>query len=46
MPMAKELAFVAQKIFRICINAASVERLWSYMSFLHTKRHNRLHISK
>jgi hypothetical protein len=46
MPMAKELAFVAQKIFGICINAASVERLWSCMGFLHTKRRNRLHVSK
>ena len=37
-PLAKELAFVAQRIFAICVNAASVERLWSSMGFIHTKR--------
>ncbi|CAH1770314.1 932_t:CDS:2, partial [Entrophospora sp. SA101] len=38
----KELASVALKIFGICINAASVERMWSSMGFLHTNRRNRL----
>jgi hypothetical protein len=37
-PLAKELGFVAQQIFGICVNAASVERLWSSMGFLHTKQ--------
>lgn len=41
-PMSKELGFVAQKIFGICVNAASIERLWSCMGFLHTNRRNRL----
>ena len=46
LPLAKELEYVAQRIFGICINAASVERLWSNMGFLHTKRRNRLNVSK
>jgi len=46
VPLAKELEYVAQRIFGICVNAASVERLWSSMGFLHTKRRNRLHVSK
>src|SRR6266542_5452174 len=37
-----ELGFVACRIFGICVNAASVERLWSCMRFLQTKRRNRL----
>jgi len=37
-----ELDFVACKLFGICVNAASVERLWSCMSFLHSNRRNRL----
>jgi hypothetical protein len=45
-PSAKELSFVAQRIFAICVNAASVERLWSSMGFIHTKRRSRLHVSK
>ena len=36
--IAKELGYVAQRIFGICINAVSVERLWSSMGFLQTKR--------
>ncbi|RHZ76235.1 hypothetical protein Glove_199g18 [Diversispora epigaea] len=36
----KELAAVALKIFSICINAASMKQMWSYMGFLHTIRHN------
>ncbi|GBC24452.2 ribonuclease H-like domain-containing protein [Rhizophagus irregularis DAOM 181602=DAOM 197198] len=46
VPLAKELGYVAQRIFGICINAASVERLWSKMGFLHTKRRNRLNYEK
>ncbi|GES91525.1 ribonuclease H-like domain-containing protein [Rhizophagus clarus] len=38
----KELAAVALKIFGMCVNAASVERMWSSIGFLHTVRHNRL----
>jgi hypothetical protein len=45
VPLAKELGYVAQRIFGICINAASVERLWSNMGFLHTKKRNRLNVS-
>ncbi len=41
----KELASVALRIFRICVNAASVERMWSSMGFLHTNCRNRLNIS-
>jgi hypothetical protein len=41
----KELASVALKIFGICINAASVERMWSSMGFLHTNRRNWLTVS-
>ncbi|PKC58978.1 hypothetical protein RhiirA1_470137 [Rhizophagus irregularis] len=42
----KELGFVACRIFGIYVNAASVERLWSCMGFLQTKRRNRLMSSK
>ncbi|RGB25858.1 hypothetical protein C1646_771178 [Rhizophagus diaphanus] len=38
----KELAAVALKIFGMCVNTASVERMWSSMSFLHTVRRNQL----
>ncbi|RIA89546.1 hypothetical protein C1645_824732 [Glomus cerebriforme] len=38
----KELGAVALKIFGICVNATSVERMWSSMGFVHTVRHNRL----
>uniref|UniRef100_U9UVP6 HAT C-terminal dimerisation domain-containing protein n=1 Tax=Rhizophagus irregularis (strain DAOM 181602 / DAOM 197198 / MUCL 43194) TaxID=747089 RepID=U9UVP6_RHIID len=41
----RELGAVALKIFGICVNAASVERMWSSMGFLHTVRHNRLMVS-
>ncbi|RHZ82237.1 hypothetical protein Glove_110g32 [Diversispora epigaea] len=41
-----ELGFVACRIFGICVNAASVERLWSCMGFIHSNRRNRLSISK
>lgn len=39
-----ELGFVACRIFGICVNAASVERLWSCMGFLHSNRRNRLSV--
>ncbi|PKY60755.1 hypothetical protein RhiirA4_484830 [Rhizophagus irregularis] len=35
-----DLGFVACRIFGICVNAASVERLWSCMGFLQTNRQN------
>ncbi|GBB96179.1 hypothetical protein RclHR1_00270025 [Rhizophagus clarus] len=38
----KELAAVALKLFGMCVNAASVERMWSSMGFLHTAHRNRL----
>ncbi|RHZ78897.1 hypothetical protein Glove_155g143 [Diversispora epigaea] len=41
-----ELGFVACRIFGICVNAASVERLWSCMGFLHSNRRNRLSNAK
>jgi len=44
-PTAKELGYVAQHIFGVCVNAASVERLWSCMGSLQTKRRNRLDVS-
>ena len=40
-----ELGLVACKIFGICVNAASVERLWSCMGFLHSNRRNRLMVN-
>ena len=39
-----ELGLVACRLFGICINAASVERLWSCMGFLQTNRRNRLKV--
>jgi hypothetical protein len=41
----KELAGIALRIFGIYVNAASVERMWSSMGFLHTSRHNQLNVS-
>ncbi|RIA92000.1 hypothetical protein C1645_821244 [Glomus cerebriforme] len=38
----KELGFVTTKIFSICVNSVSVERLFSSMGFLHTSRRNKL----
>lgn len=43
---APELSRFALYMYGICVNSASVERLWSTMGFLHTKRRNRLHVSK
>ena len=37
-----ELGPVACRIFGICVNVASVKRLWSCMGFLQTNRCNRL----
>ncbi|GBC06178.1 hypothetical protein RclHR1_06670018 [Rhizophagus clarus] len=42
----KELAGVALRIFGICVNSASVERMWSSMGFFHTNRRNRLNNDK
>lgn len=42
----KELANLALRLFGICINSASVERLFSTMGFLHNKRRNRLGYKK
>ena len=39
-----ELGLVACRLFGICINAASVERLWSCMLFLHSNRRNCLKV--
>ncbi|EXX66655.1 hypothetical protein RirG_121730 [Rhizophagus irregularis DAOM 197198w] len=41
-----ELAKVAIHIHGVCINSASVERLWSSMGFLHTNRRNKLKSKK
>ncbi|CAB4386898.1 unnamed protein product [Rhizophagus irregularis] len=41
-----EIGTVAAHIFGICVNAASVERLWSSMGFFHTKTRNRLKFSR
>jgi len=41
-----EIGTVGARLFGICINAASVERLWSNMGFLHTKNRNRLKVIK
>jgi len=40
-----EIGTVATRIFGICVNAASVERLWSSMGFYHTKNRNRLKVN-
>ncbi|CAB4436770.1 unnamed protein product [Rhizophagus irregularis] len=42
---APELSRFALHIYGICVNAASVERLWSTMGFIHTIRRNRLEVS-
>ena len=41
-----EIGTVGARLFGICVNAASVERLWSNMGFLHTKNRNRLKVMK
>ncbi|GBB85266.1 hypothetical protein RclHR1_11820007 [Rhizophagus clarus] len=41
-----ELAKIAIRIHGICVNFASVERLWSSMGYLHTNRRNRLKSNK
>ncbi|CAG8808787.1 22777_t:CDS:2 [Cetraspora pellucida] len=43
---ASELANIALRIYSICVNSASVERLFSTMGFFHTKRRNKLKHSK
>ncbi len=42
--IGSELAKVAIRIHGICVNSASVERLWSSMGYLHTNRRNRLKV--
>jgi hAT family C-terminal dimerisation region len=44
MGIGQELAKVAIHIHSICVNSASVERLWSSMGFFHTNRRNRLEV--
>ncbi|GBC34060.2 ribonuclease H-like domain-containing protein [Rhizophagus irregularis DAOM 181602=DAOM 197198] len=44
--LAPELSKLALHLFGICVNAASVERLWSNMGFLHSTRRNKLHHKK
>lgn len=39
-----ELAKVAIHIHSVCVNSASVERLWSSMGYFHTNRRNRLSV--
>ena len=41
----KELGLIGIKIFSICVNLASVERLFSSMGFLHTPQKNRLKVN-
>ncbi|GBC31626.2 ribonuclease H-like domain-containing protein [Rhizophagus irregularis DAOM 181602=DAOM 197198] len=41
-----EIGTVATHMFGICVNAASVERLWSSMGFFHTKNRNRLKFTR
>ena len=40
-----ELARVAIRIHGICVNSASVERLWSSIGYLYTNRRNRLEVT-
>ena len=35
-----KIGTVGVRLFRICVNATSVERLWSSMGFLHIKNRN------
>lgn len=42
--LTPELSRLALQLFGICVNSASVERLWSNMGFLHTKHRNRLQV--
>ncbi|GES82705.1 ribonuclease H-like domain-containing protein [Rhizophagus clarus] len=42
---APELSQFALHLYGICVNSASVEKLWSNMGFLHSKRRNRLDVS-
>jgi hypothetical protein len=39
-----ELAKIACRIYGICVNSASVERLFSNMKYLHSKSRNRLSV--
>jgi len=42
---APELSRFALHLYGVCVNAASVERLWSAMGFIHSKRRNRLEVN-
>ena len=42
---SKELYRVAERIFSIAVTTASLERLFSTMGWLHSKRRNRLAVS-
>ena len=44
MEIGPELAKVATHIHGICVNSASVERLWSSIGYFHTNRRNRLKV--
>ncbi|CAB4374463.1 unnamed protein product [Rhizophagus irregularis] len=43
---ALDLSAFSTKIYAICINTASVERLFSSMGFFHTNKRNRLDSEK
>ncbi|CAG8762788.1 9475_t:CDS:2, partial [Acaulospora morrowiae] len=42
----KELSILAVRIFSICINSASCERLFSSMGFIHSVQRNRLQVAR
>ena len=41
-----EIGTVGAHLFGICVNATSVERLWSSMGFLYIKNRNQLKVNK
>jgi len=41
----KKLANIILRLFKICINSASLERLFSTIGFFHSKRYNKLEVS-
>jgi len=40
-----ELANIALRLFEICINSTSLEKLFSTIGFFHSKRYNKLEVS-
>lgn len=42
----KELSILAVRVFSICVNSASCERLFSSMDFIHSVRRNRLQVRR